>query len=140
MINLTPMANAVRNLTEALHLVDTMEAQAPEPVRLLLRAGLIQTFEYNYELAIVMMTRYLKSVVPNPSSPDLRVFEELIRVADERDLVLSPFVAWKTFRQARNNTSHTYDETNALAVVQVIPAFEKEVSHLLARLQERTGP
>lgn len=139
MIDLSPMASAVRNLTEAVQLVGTTHENVQEPVRLLLRAGLIQTFEYNYDLAIGMMTRYLKSVVPNPSSPDLGVFEELIRVADERQLLLSPFATWKMFRQARNNTSHTYSEVKALAVVKAIPVFEKEVRYLLARLQERTG-
>lgn len=139
MIDLTPMANAVRNLAEALQLVETMQEQVSEPVRLLMRAGLIQTFEYNYELAIAMMTRYLESVTPDLSSRDLGVFEELIRVADQRNLVRSPFATWKSFRQARNNTSHTYNEMKAVAVVQVIPAFEAEVRYLLAQLQERTG-
>ena len=133
------MANAVRNLTEALHLVETAPEQMPGPTRLLLRAGLIQTFEYNFELAIAMMTRYLRSVTPDLSRRDLGVFEELIRVADERGLVRSPFVAWKAFRQARNLTSHTYNESKAIAVVDVIPAFEAEVRHLLAQLQERTA-
>jgi uncharacterized protein with HEPN domain len=63
----------------------------------------------------------------------------LIRVADEAGLLLSPFATWKTFRQARNNTSHTYNEMKAVAVADVIPAFEKEVKYLLARLQEKVG-
>lgn len=139
MIDLSPMANAVRNLTEALQVVETAPEQMPTPMRLLLRAGLIQTFEYNYELAIVMMTRYLRSVTPDLSRRDLGVFEELIRVADERGLVRSPFAVWKEFRQARNDTSHTYNETKAIAVVDVVPAFEAEVRYLLAQLQERTA-
>ena len=139
MIDLSAMANSVRNLTEALRLIETTQDQLEDPLRLLLRAGMIQTFEYNYELSIAMMTRYLRSVVADSSSHDLGLFEELIRVADERRLILSPFAVWKTFRQARNNTSHTYNEAKAVAVVAVIPAFEKEVRYLLAQLQERTG-
>jgi hypothetical protein len=34
-------------------------------------------------------------------------------------------------------TSHTYDETKALAVVEIIPDFEREVVYLLAQLQGR---
>jgi hypothetical protein len=33
-------------------------------------------------------------------------------------------------------TSHTYDEDKALAVVAIIPDFEREVVYLLSRLQE----
>jgi uncharacterized protein with HEPN domain len=52
-------------------------------------------------------------------------------------LILSPFAKWKAFRHARNLTSHTYNEANALAVVEIIPEFEREVVYLLSQLQER---
>jgi len=139
MIDLKPMSDAVNRLSEATRVFEELEGQVSGPARILLRSGLIQTFEYNYSLAVSMMTRYLSSVVADPAKRDLNVFEELIRVADEMGLLLSPFAAWKAFRQARNNTSHTYNEANAVAVAEVIPAFEKEVKYLLARLQEKVG-
>jgi len=133
MIDLTPMVNAVRLLGEAIH------EQALEPERIIVRAGLIQTFEFNYELAVAMMTRYLESIATIPNNPELKIFESLIRLADEQGLVLSPVATWKGFRQARNNTSHSYNEKKAIAVLAVIPAFEREAKYLLARLQERIG-
>ena len=139
MIDLKPMSEAVNRLTDATRVYEELQHQVSEPARILLRSGLIQTFEYNYGLAVSMMSRYLSSVVSDPAKRDLNVFEELIRVADEMGLVLSPFSTWKIFRQARNNTSHTYNEAKAAAVAEVIPAFEKEVKHLLARLQEKVG-
>ena len=138
MIDLTPMANAVGTLTESLGLIDEYGKGLPERLQLLVQRGLIQTFEYNYELAIVTMTRYLKETASDPDKHDLAVFEELIRVADEHRLILSPFARWKAFRHARNMTSHTYVEAKALAVVQLVPEFEKEVAYLLARLQEKS--
>lgn len=140
MIDLKPMSDAVNRLTEGTRVYEELQGQVPEPARILLRSGLIQTFEFNYALAVSMMTRYLLSALPDPTKRDLSVFEELIRVADEAGLLLSPFATWKTFRQARNATSHTYNEAKAVAVAEVIPAFEKEVQHLLARLQEKVGP
>ncbi len=137
MIDLTPMAKAVTTLTESLRLVEESEGRLSEPMLLLAQRGLIQAFEYNYEMAVGMMTRYLRETSPDPDRHDLGVFQELIRVADENQLVLSPFGRWKAFRHARNMTSHTYDEAKALAVVAIIPEFEREVVHLLSRLQEK---
>jgi nucleotidyltransferase substrate binding protein (TIGR01987 family) len=137
MIELAPMAKAVASLTESLRLVQECKEPAASPIRLLMQRGLIQAFEYNYEMAVGMMTRYLRETSPDPDKHDLGVFQELIRVADERQLLLSPFARWKAFRHARNMTSHTYDETKALTVVALIPDFEREVVHLLSRLREK---
>ncbi len=137
MINLTPMANAIATLTESLRLVDESKGQLSEPMQRLIQRGLIQAFEYNYEMAIGMMTRYLRETSSDPDKHDLSVFQELIRVADESQLVLSPFAKWKAFRHARNLTSHTYNEGKALAVVAIVPDFEREIVHLLSRLQEK---
>jgi len=137
MISLTPMANAVAILTESLKLVDESKEHLSGPMRLLVQRGLIQAFEYNYEMAVNMMARYLKETAADPDKHDLSVFQELIRVADEQGLLLSPFAKWKGFRHARNMTSHTYDESKALAVVAMIPDFEREVVYLFSRLQEK---
>jgi nucleotidyltransferase substrate binding protein (TIGR01987 family) len=131
------MAKAVGTLTESLRLVEESRGQLSGPMQLIVQRGLIQAFEYNYEIAIVMMTRYLRETASDPDKHDLSVFQELIRVADEHRLILSPFAKWKAFRHARNLTSHTYNEANALAVVEIIPEFEREVVYLLSQLQER---
>ncbi len=137
MIKLAPMAKAVGTWTESLRLVEESRGQLSGPMQLIVQRGLIQAFEYNYEIAIVMMTRYLRETASDPDKHDLSVFQELIRVADEHRLILSPFAKWKAFRHARNLTSHTYNEANALAVVEIIPEFEREVVYLLSQLQER---
>jgi nucleotidyltransferase substrate binding protein (TIGR01987 family) len=131
------MAKAVGTWTESLRLVEESRGQLSGPMQLIVQRGLIQAFEYNYEIAIVMMTRYLRETASDPDKHDLSVFQELIRVADEHRLILSPFAKWKAFRHARNLTSHTYNEANALAVVEIIPEFEREVVYLLSQLQER---
>ena len=133
MIDVSPLAKAV------IQLRDAIEEQAREPERLLLRAGLIQTFEYTYELSYRMTRRYLEAISANQDDVDLLTFEGLIRRADELGLVLSPVAVWKEFRKARTDTSHTYNEEKALGVVAKIPAFEKEATYLLQRLQERTA-
>ncbi len=131
MIDLTPLAKASEQLQSAI------KEQALEPQRLLLRAGLIQTFEYTFELSHKMIRRYLLETEPSPEIVAEYTFEGLIRRADELRLVVSPVAVWKDFRQARTETSHTYNEDKAVRVLARIPAFAEEVTYLLARLQER---
>lgn len=137
MIDLGPMRDAIATLTESLALIEESKGQQSEPMRLLMQRGLIQAFEYNYGLAILMMTRYLRERASVPDKHDLNNFEELIRVADEHRLLRSPFARWKMFRHARNLASHTYNRAKAEAVAEMVPDFEREVIHLLAQLQER---
>lgn len=140
MIDLEPMQDAIVTLTDSLALIKEFGGQVSEPMRLLMQRGLIQAFEYNYGLAVLMMTRYLREHDSAPDKHDLSVFEELIRVADEHGLLLSPFARWKAFRHARNLTSHTYNHKKAEAVAEIIPDFEREVIHLLSKLRERSVP
>ncbi len=137
MIDLRPMTDALATLTESLQLIDEFGAQVSEPMRLLMQRGLIQAFEYNYGLAIFIMTRYLRERASAPDKHDLNVFEELIRVADEHHLLLSPIAKWKVFRHARNLTSHTYDRAKANAVADISPDFERELTYLIAKLREK---
>ena len=137
MIDLGPMQDALATLTDSLRLMEEFEEQVSEPMRLLMQRGLIQAFEYNYGLAIFIMTRYLRERASTPDKHDLNVFEELIRVADEHQLLLSPIARWKAFRHARNLTSHTYDRAKADAVAEITPDFEREVVYLISKLQEK---
>ena len=132
MIDFTPLEKAVAQLESAI------EEQAREPERILLRSGLIQTFEYTFELSHKMVRRYLSATEPSPDSVAELSFEGLVRRADELGLISSPISVWKDFRHARTETSHTYNEEKAVAVTARIPAFAQEAAFLLKRLQERT--
>lgn len=132
MIDLTPLTKASAQLRSAI------EEQSREPERTLLRAGLIQTFEYTFELSHRMIRRYLSETEPSPADVAELTFEGLIRRADELRLLASPVAVWKDFRQARTETSHTYNEDKAVRVVARIPAFAQEMTYLLERLRERT--
>jgi nucleotidyltransferase substrate binding protein (TIGR01987 family) len=131
MIDLTPLTNATKQLVAAI------EEQKREPERTLLRDGLIQRFEFTYELAIRMMRKYLEAIAPSPDEVRRLPFEDLIRLGDEQGLLLSPVAVWKKHRESRNLTSHTYNEETALDLVDRIPPFAWEVQHLLERLNER---
>jgi hypothetical protein len=86
-----------------------------------------------------MIRRYLADTEPSPAVVAELTFEGLIRRAGELGLVSEPIVTWKEFRKARTDTSHTYNEANALSVVARIPAFAQEAAFLLKRLDERNS-
>jgi len=130
-LNLAPLENAVSRLTEGLarYEKDISDTQ--------IRDGLIQRFEFSYEISHKMLKRHLEAVSPTPEQFDAMAFADLIRSANEQGLLLGDWSAWKIYREMRSKTSHTYDEEIAIEVVQSIPAFLEEARHLLKQLQER---
>ena len=130
-LNLAPLENAVSRLTEGLarYEKDITDTQ--------IRDGLIQRFEFSYEISHKMLKRHLEAVSPTPEQFDAMAFADLIRSANEQGLLLGDWSSWKIYREMRSKTSHTYDEEIAIEVVQGIPAFLEEARHLLKQLQER---
>lgn len=130
-LDLSPLDKAVKRLAEGLarYEKDITDTQ--------IRDGLIQRFEFSYELSHKMLKRHIEAVSANPAEVDAMTFQDLIRTGSEQGLLLSGWDRWREFRQARTDTSHTYDENKALKVVAHLPAFLDEARHLLKQLQER---
>ncbi|MDY6310308.1 MAG: HI0074 family nucleotidyltransferase substrate-binding subunit [Cyanobacteriota bacterium] len=99
-----------------------------------IRDAVIQRFEYTYSLAVKMMKRYISSQMPE--IPTDLTFNEIIRQANKFGLLKTDLIKWADYRQKRNMTSHTYDETAAKEVMSVIPEFKNEAQYLLDRLKE----
>lgn len=102
-----------------------------------IRDGLIQRFEFTYELSHKMLKRFLESTSPSPAEIDELAFQDLIRTGNEQGLLLNDWTHWKKYREMRARTSHTYDESVALQVVSEIPTFLKEAQFLNAQLHSR---
>lgn len=127
-LDLTPMERAISRLQEGLvrYQKDVSDTQ--------IRDGLIQRFEFTYEISHKMLKRFLEATSANPAEFDNMSFQDLIRSGNERGLLLGDWSVWRKYREMRSKTSHTYDEGVALQVVEGIPAFLKEVAHLHDRL------
>ena len=132
-LDITPLRNAVGRLRQGLdrYHLDITDTQ--------IRDGLVQRFEFTYELAHKMLKRFLVATSPSPAAFDEMSFADMIRTGNERGLLLGNWPAWKTYREMRSKTSHAYDEDVALEVVKGIDCFLEEVEYLLARLTERLG-
>ncbi len=102
-----------------------------------IRDGLIQRFEFTYEISHKMLKRYLEQVSATPGEYDSMPFQDLIRSGNEQGLLLGEWPNWKTYREMRAKTSHTYDEQKALEVVAVIPAMLAEARFLHDQLKQR---
>ena len=114
-LDLTALANAVRRLREGLERCDR------EPADEQLRDGLIQRFEFSYELSHKTLRRYLKDMAAAPDEVERMAFADLIRAGNAQGLLRSGWPAWRRFSEMRGRTSHVYDVRAALAVVGAIP-------------------
>jgi nucleotidyltransferase substrate binding protein (TIGR01987 family) len=102
-----------------------------------IRDGLIQRFEFTYELSHKMLKRFLELTSASPANIDELAFQDLIRTGNEQGLLLSDWTKWKKYREMRSRTSHTYDESVALQVVAEIPMFLQEARFLNKQLHSR---
>ena len=111
---------------------DFMDAQT-EVVRNAIRAGVIQHFEFTYEICCNLMRRWVRESM-NPDLVASASRRQLFRLAAQAGLIES-FEAWLGFNESRNLTSHTYREEVAAAVYSSAPAFLEEALGLLGRLE-----
>jgi len=130
-LDTTSLGNAVRRLREGLARCQR------EPMDEQIRDGLIQRFEFTYELSHKMLRRYLKEIAASPDEVERMPFADLIRTGNAQGVLRSDWSAWRQFREMRTRTSHTYDAKVAGQVVSAIPAFVEEAEHLHAELQRR---
>lgn len=128
-LNIQPLVNAITRLEEGWlrYQQDTSDTQ--------IRDGLIQRFEFTYEISHKILKRYLEYTSANPSQFDSMPFQDLIRTANEQNLLLGNWLDWKQYRDMRARTSHTYDEQTAIVVVQGIEKFLIEAQFLQQKLQ-----
>ncbi len=100
----------------------------------LVRDACIQRFEYSYELCTKILRRYLVLTEANSGEIAAMSFPNLIRTGSMRNLLLHDWERWSKYRDARNITSHTYDEKKAKKVIKIIPKFIEEANFLLEKL------
>jgi len=130
-LDVLPLANAVARLREGL------DRHRQTPTDDQLRDGLIQRFEFTYELCHRMLRRYLRLISPSPEEVDRMPFQSLIRAGNRGGLLHGDWAAWHRFREMRARTSRAYHEETARLVAASIPDFLAEAEHLLRALQAR---
>lgn len=136
-IDISSLQNAMAQLEKAIGYARSDVAAHDPGLQEQLRNSVIQCFEFTYELSHKMLKRYLESTAASPEEIDLITFSNLIRTANEKGLLRSDWTKWRVFRQARTDSSHTYDRAKAEAVFAIAPDFLEEAKFLAARIGAR---
>lgn len=100
-----------------------------------IRDSVIQRFEFTYSICLKTLSKYLIKRAFTSEDISQMSFNELIRTANQLNLLKFNLERWTEFRQMRNITSHTYDEEIALKVVSIVPEFYEEVLFLINSLK-----
>lgn len=103
----------------------------------IVRDSVIQRFEFTYSIVLKTLKKYFEGVAFVMEDVQQMTFNQVIRVANQLDLLHFELDKWTEFRQMRNLTSHTYDEEVARKVVAVVPDFCEEVGYLLKQLRSK---
>lgn len=137
-LDLSALRDAVGSLEDGLEVVsDTgwFNAQNTK-VQNTLIAGVIQNFEFVYEISIKMIKRQIEAESASPTEVDETNFREVLRAAAEKGLV-ADVEAWFKYRKMRNITAHTYDHEKAQQVYQDTLIFIGDARALLLKLEAR---
>ena len=130
-LGLSVLKNALNRLVEGndRYLKDINDTQ--------IRDGLIQRYEFTYEITHKILKRHLELKSLNPEVFDAMAFSDLIRTGNEQSLLKNDWTKWKIFREMLSKSSHTYDEQIAKEVVSIIPDFIDEAKFLLTQLENK---
>jgi len=131
-LDLSSLKKAVDSLDRAIKVAgeskDTRQAEV-------IRAGVIQNFEFTYELCWKFMKRWLE-LNAGASTVDGSTRKELFRLAAESRLITG-VENWFKYHAARNETAHTYDPAKAAEIFALAAPFAKAARSLLKVLEKR---
>ena len=135
-LDLTSLVKAVESLKKALEVArpENLENMT-EDQRDVIKAGVIQNFEFTYELCWKFIKRWIETNV-SPFIADGVTRRELFRLAAENRLI-DDVENWMRHHEARNLTAHTYQAAMAEKVYQAARPFARDAERLLQALEAR---
>src|SRR6056297_495365 len=134
-LNLQSLSKSIGALRTSIETSEKNWNSISKDMQDILRAGVIQNFEVAYEQSWKMLQRWIKNNLSPEEAEHPRTRKELFRIAARKGLIQDP-TAWFEYAEARNMTSHTYDENNALSVFETAKKFVLDAEFLLLKLEE----
>ena len=135
-LDLSSLQKAVNSLERALNVASSqIKGKVNKDYEEVIRAGVIQNFEFTYELCWKFMKRWLEANGEG-ESVDGVTRKELFRLAAERQLI-EDVDAWFQYAKARNETAHTYDNQTAADVFESAKKFLNAAKFLLKKLESK---
>lgn len=136
-LNLNSLKKAVSSLERAIKVASSnkIKGKVNTDEEEVIRAGVIQNFEFTYELCWKFMKRWLEINISS-AVVDGVSRKELFRMAAESRLI-SDVEAWFEYNKSRNETAHTYDWKTAEDVYDAAIRFAVDARSFLKVLEER---
>ncbi len=135
-LDLLSFRYALASLERSLNFLNSDMSKNDPALHEQFRNSAIQCFEFTHEIAFKFIKRQLEQMVPNPTEIDKLTYMDLIRTAAEAGLLLN-VAGFKDYRDKRNITSHTYDQSKAEIIETILPAFRDDMLSLLNELDKR---
>ena len=130
-LSLEPLQKVLARLREGL------EAYEREPGNTIYLDSVIKRFELAYEMSRNTLARFLEQTSFKLRSDEGATLATLIRTANQDGLLRGTWEQWREFRDARNQTSHAYDEGRARMVASHIPLFLEEAEYLYEQMRRK---
>ena len=135
-LDLSSLKKAIASLGKALKVaspdkLDDMSEDQQEVIK----AGVIQNFEFTYELCWKFMKRWLEKNM-GVVDVDGVTRRELFRLSAKSKLILD-VDQWMEYHDARNETSHSYDQDAADEIFQVSKNFFPDSMKFLQAIEEK---
>jgi nucleotidyltransferase substrate binding protein (TIGR01987 family) len=139
-LDFSALRHALKSLEDGLEVVSDSDWFSVQSLKVqnTLVAGVIQNFEFVYELSVKMIKRQIELEAASPTEVDESNFREVLRVAAEKGLI-ADVEAWFRYRKMRNITAHTYDHEKARQVYQETLIFIDDARALLRKLEARNA-
>lgn len=109
--------------------------EMPTDQQEVIKAGVIQSFEFTYELCWKFMKRWLETNI-SPMVADGVTRRELFRLAAENRLI-EDVEQWMRYHDARNQTANIYDPAILQDVYAAAHRFSEDAARFLAALEAR---
>lgn len=138
MLNLSVLENAIDSMQKIVDRSNDIEFMSKQDFITInaIQSGVIQHFEIVYELCWKFMQRWIKENHSPEEADYPRTRKELFRTAARLGLISDP-LPWFSYGDARNMTTHTYDESKARQVYEISKNLVKDAMDLLNRLKEK---
>lgn len=136
MLDLTSLKKAINSLEETLKRSndDKLMSQLDDITQMAIKSGAIKNFEFTYELCWKFMQRWIKENGIAEEAEFPRTRKELFRMAAKHGLI-EKSENWFEYGNARNLTSHTYDDEKAKEIYTVTFNFLKDAKYLLKQIE-----
>lgn len=137
-LDLSSLEKGVLSLEAALRVSASAKAATfTDEEKKVITAGVIQNFEFTYELCWKFMRRWIEVNIGRTQSEGIPR-RELFRMANENHLI-SDVDLWMGYHQARNDTSHTYDSAKADEIFKIAGKFQADAKKVLGELKQRNA-